>query len=211
MKTTSLQVGNLINSGVDGSHTTTALISNSSTHGNNTGSDSNISAKDVNVDKSVRTDKHNEFIVARASGSKKWKFMRQKSQQMLAVLSPSTINPATTGTSGLGSESPGPSELSPGPTPTSPLAMFQGSAPPTPLAPPGSTAPLLREFNEALNEYRSEIRDNIAQLDAKINRLEVVMNELSEQLPDIIMARGRPRPQSKEKTSTNTKYLRKKS
>eukprot|EP00095_Tigriopus_kingsejongensis_P007430 maker-scaffold443_size169656-snap-gene-0.13 protein:Tk07430 transcript:maker-scaffold443_size169656-snap-gene-0.13-mRNA-1 annotation:"potassium voltage-gated channel protein eag isoform x1" len=87
--------------------------------------------KEIWQDKPRTLEAKNDFIAAKTSGGKKWKLMRQKSQQMMSVLSP-----------------------------TNETRISE------------SSAALLNEFNEALNCYRGEIRTNLAQLDAKIGRLE---------------------------------------
>lgn len=111
--------------------------------------DSNRSSvKDLFSEKPKSVEAKNDFAVGRTNGNKKWKFMRQKSQQMMSVLSPTNENKVE------------------------------------------SSAGMLNELNDALNEYRGEIRTNLAQLDAKINRLEAVMVNLSERLPQILSNSG---------------------
>ena len=64
-------------------HTTTALINHAHAAGSalSTGSESNLSAKDLLVAAEKKSNNKN-IELARHSGSKKWRFMRQKSQQI---------------------------------------------------------------------------------------------------------------------------------
>jgi len=99
---------------------------------------------------------------AKESGGKKWKFVRQKSQQMLSALS---------------------SKENHNNEDQQPLVQSQQQqSPQQPTAVASSM--MMHDFNLSMSEYRSEIRDNIAHLDAKISRLESVILRLADRLPD---------------------------
>lgn len=99
----------------------------------------------------------------------KWRLMRQKSQQMLKNLAPQPT--AAT-------------------EPTEPLAAPPAVAPQPPAAvmPNAAVATnIMHDFNLSMSEYRSEIRENIAHLDAKINRLEAAILNLTEKMPLMVL------------------------
>lgn len=99
----------------------------------------------------------------------KWRLMRQKSQQMLKNLAPQPT--AAT-------------------EPTEPLAATSAVAPQPPAAvmPNAAVATnIMHDFNLSMSEYRSEIRENIAHLDAKINRLEAAILNLTEKMPLMVL------------------------
>ena len=99
-------------------------------------------------------------------GGQKWRLMRQKSQKMLKNISPTptaTVSEATAATtSGGGSSSS--------------------------VVPDAAVATnIMHDFNLSMSEYRSEIRENIAHLDEKINRLEAAIRNLTEKMPLLVL------------------------
>ena len=129
-----------------------------------------------------------------ANGNR-WKLVRQRSQQMLQAFT--STNPAASNDLE-GPNSPSPNhhviEISRPESATTSAQVHQnvnlrnvqpsqtdGSEVATSSSAVAST--MMHDFNLSMSEYRTEIRENIMQLDAKISRLENVIVNLSEKLP----------------------------
>lgn len=95
----------------------------------------------------------------------KWKFVRQKSQKML--------NAFTSSSDG--------EKINRKNLPNSDPSSLETNATHTNLS-SATTSILMHDFNLALSEYRSEVKENVSQLDTKINRLEDVIMDLRKQL-----------------------------
>ena len=103
----------------------------------------------------------------------KWKFVRQKSQQMLHALTSPDEKQKSLEDAGITMTASKP----PRPKPALPVKPASSASSTTSSVVASS---MMHDFNLAMSEYRTEIKDNIAQLDAKINRLESVILALGD-------------------------------
>ena len=74
--------------------------------------------------------------------------------------------------------------------PTAAAASAAGTGAPSSSSAASSSvaSTMMHDFNLSMSEYRTEMKDNIAHLNDKINKLESVILELSEKLPQMVAA-----------------------